>query len=74
MSKVNPEDEIYLGDGLYASDDHGMIGLRAPREDGDDWVFLNDEILQNLLSYIERQRHVIITVTRQHEVLGAKDE
>lgn len=56
--------EHYLGDGLYATDDGHMIRLRAPREDGDHWVGLEDEVVQSLFRFIERTRGVRITVTR----------
>lgn len=34
--------ETYLGDGLYASFDGWQVKLRAPRENGDHVVFLED--------------------------------
>ena len=34
-------EEVYLGDGLYASFDGGVFKLRAPRFDGDHWVALD---------------------------------
>ena len=43
--------EVYLGDGLYASFDGWMLTLRAPRENGDHWVGLEPQIMQNLLDY-----------------------
>ena len=42
MTKV---DEVYLGDGLYASFDGYQFVLRAPREDGDHWVALEPSTL-----------------------------
>lgn len=38
-------EEVYLGDGLYASFDGYMITLRAPREGGDHHVGLEPEVL-----------------------------
>jgi hypothetical protein len=37
-----PCNETYLGDGLFASWDGWQIRLRAPRENGDHEVFLED--------------------------------
>ena len=45
--------EKYLGDGLYASFDGFQIRLRAPREHGDDMVFLDGETLSAFEKYIE---------------------
>ena len=44
-------EETYLGDGLYASLQYGMIKLRAPREDGDHYVCLEPHIYQALRRY-----------------------
>jgi hypothetical protein len=43
-----PEEEAYLGDGLYASFDGHHIKLRAPRYDGDHTVFLAVDVFQQL--------------------------
>jgi hypothetical protein len=43
--------ETYLGDGLYASFDGFMITLRAPRENGDDWVGLEPNVFAALVEY-----------------------
>lgn len=48
--------EVYLGDGLYASFDGYQVGLRAPREGGDHEVFLEPEVLQGFLAFIESLR------------------
>lgn len=40
--------ETYLGDGLYASFDGWQICLRAPREDGDHVVYLDQQIWKAL--------------------------
>lgn len=45
--------EEYLGDGLYASLDGGMIRLRAPRVNGDDIVFLEPEVFAALLQFAD---------------------
>ena len=47
------KNEAYLGDGLYASIEHGLITLRAPREDGDHWVALDSETLAAFLSFLK---------------------
>lgn len=41
-----PDNETYLGDGLYASFDGFIFTLRAPREDGDHWVGLEPAVLR----------------------------
>lgn len=46
--------EVYLGDGLYASFDGFMIRLRAPREDGDHVVFLEQAMFQELVQFTAR--------------------
>jgi len=50
---MTPNQETYLGDGLYASFDGWMITLRAPREDGEHWVGLEPEIFEALLRFVE---------------------
>jgi hypothetical protein len=47
--------ETHLGDGLYASFDGYMIALRAPREEGDHFVYLEDFVLKNFLAWCEEQ-------------------
>ena len=47
-------DELYLGDGLYASFDGDSIKLRAPREDGDHIVYLEAGLYQALRDYAAR--------------------
>ncbi|HEX3525133.1 MAG TPA: hypothetical protein VHT52_23970 [Stellaceae bacterium] len=51
-------EEVYLGDGLYASFESdwlggGMIKLRAPRIDGADWVGLEPAVFRDLLRYAD---------------------
>jgi hypothetical protein len=48
-----PPDETYLGDGLYASYDGYQIKLRAPREHGDDEVYLEPVVLEQFLRFVE---------------------
>lgn len=46
--------EVYLGDGLYASFDGWQIRLRAPRENGDHEVFLEDGLtLQAFFEFLD---------------------
>jgi len=47
-----PDNETYLGDGLYASFDGYCITLRAPREHGDHWVWLEPGLLAAFESYV----------------------
>jgi hypothetical protein len=48
--------EIYLGDGLYASHDGYQIKLRAPRELGHDCVvYLEPAVLNRLINFVENQ-------------------
>jgi len=44
--------EKYLGDGLYVSfDGHGFT-LRAPRDGGDHWVYLEPYMCKELAQFI----------------------
>jgi hypothetical protein len=47
------DEETYLGDGLYASFDGGMLKLRAPREHGDHEVYLEAETFRDLLRFVQ---------------------
>ncbi len=44
-------EETYLGDGLYASSDGFGVKLRAPRLDGDHEVFLEPEMILDLIRF-----------------------
>lgn len=44
--------EVYLGDGLYASIEGGMVKLRAPRIEGDHEVFLELPVLENFFDFL----------------------
>jgi hypothetical protein len=49
-----PRNETYLGDGLYASFDGWQIRLRAPRENGDHEVYLEDGLtLRAFLEFVD---------------------
>ena len=50
------DDKAYLGDGVYASIEHGGIMLRTPRADGEHYIFLEPEVLNNLLAFYKRAR------------------
>ena len=48
------EREVYLGDGLYCSFDGWQVKLRAPRENGDHEVFLEDGLtLQAFFEFVD---------------------
>jgi hypothetical protein len=48
------EHETYLGDGLFASWDGWQVKLRAPREGGDQVVFLEDGLtLEEFLRFLD---------------------
>jgi hypothetical protein len=49
-------EEVYLNDGLYCTFDGFGITLRAPRPDGDDWVYLEPATLRLLEEYIQQIR------------------
>lgn len=46
--------ETYLGDGLYASFDGCGISLRTSRFDGEHWVYLEPDVYESLLAYVEK--------------------
>ena len=46
------ERETFLGDGLYVSFDGFQLRLRAPREDGDDIIYLEPGVYQSLVNYV----------------------
>ena len=45
--------EVYLGDGLFASWDGWQVKLRAPRENGDHEVYLDDATLTAFLQFLD---------------------
>ena len=53
---MNVHDEVYLGDGLFASVEHGMIKLRAPRNHEDHVVYLDPGVLQSFEDWLARLR------------------
>jgi hypothetical protein len=50
---VTEEKEEYLGDGLFVSVEGGMIRLRTPRGYSDHLIYLEPEVLDNFLKYVE---------------------
>ncbi len=48
-------EEIYLGDGLYASFDGVQIALRAPRDSGDHWVYMELNVYRQLQEFVKRE-------------------
>lgn len=51
--------EVYIGDGLYASYDGWSVWLRAPREHGDHYVALDQLMFKDLVEYLKNQGWVI---------------
>lgn len=52
---MNMQEETYLGDGLYVSWDKEVqqIKLRAPRVGGDHEVYMELEVIDNFLKFLE---------------------
>jgi hypothetical protein len=48
------EREEFLGDGLYVSYDGWHFCLRAPRDDGDHLVYLDEPLLNRFIDYVKR--------------------
>jgi len=57
--KVEPNKELYLGDGLYAVWDGFSICLRAPRSDGDHKVWLEPDVLMAFLAFVEGVKETV---------------
>lgn len=51
---MNQDQETYLGDGLYARLEAGMIRLRAPRVEGNHLVYLEPEVYLMLRAFAKR--------------------
>ena len=45
--------EVYLGDGVYASSSGYDIKLRTPRQTGDHEIYLDSYTLSEFLKYVE---------------------
>ena len=52
---LNPDEETYLCDGLYISFDGFQFRLRAPRENGDHFVYLEPRAIKLFLEYIKQK-------------------
>jgi hypothetical protein len=52
-SEPMAEKETYLGDGLYVSFDGFQFRLRAPRDHGDDLVYLDRYALSAFIEYAQ---------------------
>ena len=48
--------EDYLGDGLYVKFDGFGFELRAPRADGDHWVYLEPQVYDCFIRFVERMK------------------
>ena len=46
--------EEYLGDGLYAAWEDGMIRLRAPRGHEDHVIYLDPGVWANLIKFVDK--------------------
>jgi hypothetical protein len=46
--------EIYIGDGLYASFDGFSLWLRAPREHGDHYVALEPQMFADFVAFAQQ--------------------
>jgi hypothetical protein len=54
LPQLSGAHETYLGDGLFASWDGWQVRLRAPRENGDHVVFLEDGLtLEAFLEFLD---------------------
>lgn len=62
--------ETYLGDGLYASDDGFQIALRAPREVGDHFVYMEPEVISAFIRFLETSRGLKIDVQKAQKPVG----
>jgi hypothetical protein len=51
--------EVYLGDGLYVLWDGYGVKLRAPREHGDHWVYLEPDILYAFEQFIRNVKEEV---------------
>jgi hypothetical protein len=47
--------EEHIGDGVYISFDGFGFTLRAPRENGDHWIYIEPTALRNLLNFVAHE-------------------
>lgn len=60
--------EEHIGDGLYVSFDGFMYRLRAPRTDGDHFVYLEPFILLQFLEYVKRFTPTLLGVSDEPKI------
>lgn len=51
VSPKAPQEETYMGDGVYASFDGYQIKLRAPRMEGNSEIFLEPNVYDAVRAY-----------------------
>ena len=56
--------ETYIGDGLYASFDGYQIRLRAPREDNDHVVYLDNATFSLFMDYVQEAVGIKIEIIK----------
>ena len=61
------KDDHYLGDGLYARAEDGFIHLYAPRMLHIDRVYLDDQVLNEFIKFIEKTKSVTISIKDRTE-------
>lgn len=49
-----PQAEQFIGDGLYASYDGYQVKLRAPRDHGDDVIYLEPGVMHEFWQFVLR--------------------
>ena len=61
------EREEYIGDGCYASFDGWHFILRAPREDGDHFIYLEPKVLSAFIEYTTRVQDLLAQQERGND-------
>jgi hypothetical protein len=56
------KEKVYIGDGVFASNDGMHVILETERENGINIIYLDDVVLDQLFRYIERIHGVEITM------------
>lgn len=59
---MRTNEQTYIGDGLYASYDGLMFELSAERDNGRHYVFLEPQVVDAFLRFVEQKWNVTITV------------
>jgi len=52
--KARHMQETYIGDGVYASYDKGMIKLRTERDGRDETIYLEPDTFNGLLRFVQK--------------------